>query len=86
MKKVKFLLIVILIMSIVGGVSAFKSKIYTESFCTRQIADGAGVCQGSYSGRIAFDGDSYYYTTTDNNTKCDLVQCTSTTFLTSIIA
>lgn len=85
MKKGKTFLIVITIMSIVGGVYAFKAKVYSGSFCTRQIADGPGVCQGAYTGRIGLFGNSYYYTTTDNNPESEQVECTSTTSLTNDI-
>lgn len=83
MKKAKIMLVVITVMAFLGGALAFKAKKEGQLFCTRLIANGEGVCQGSYIGiiRIAPGSKSYYYTTTDDQSACAQAQCISTTFL-----
>lgn len=85
MKKAKIMLLGITIMAVVGGVLAFKAKTYGQLFCTRLIENGPGICECSYIGKIdVVNGNSYYYTRTDDPTKCKEAPCTSTTSLTDI--
>jgi hypothetical protein len=85
MKRAKFLLVVIAVMTIAAGALAFKAKTYGQLFCKRLLENGPGICECSYIGKVdVIFGASYYYTTTDNPFLCDQTLCFSTTFLTDI--
>lgn len=85
MKKAKIFLSAIAVLAVIGGAFAFKAKTYGQLFCTRLLAHGAGVCEGPYTGRIRLDNSKcYYYTSTDDQTRCGQIDCTTSTCLTNV--
>jgi hypothetical protein len=87
MKKVKVMLTVIAVMAVVGGALAFKARSYAGIFCTKQINDGPGFCQGWYIGKlatVAHPGNFYYTTPTHDWRLCSVaaVNCNISTSMT----
>jgi hypothetical protein len=83
MKRAKILLVVISVTAIAAAALAFKAKTYGGIFCTRLIEHGPGICEGSYVGKIDPNQvNPYFYTTTNDPSRCTETYCPSTTFLT----
>jgi hypothetical protein len=87
MRKVKVMMTAIGVMAVVGGALGFRARTYFAEFCTRRLADGAGICQGGYVGRMTVLVAGFYYTrATNNTTLCSLAvtNCNVSTGLTFI--
>jgi hypothetical protein len=85
MKKAKIMLLAIAVVSVVGGVLAFKANtLFDKKFCTD--IDLADVTCDSFienSKSIPVGQTTYWYTPTDNTLECDLTTCPTFTTFTS---